>query len=191
MSVDTWGAIDQKFRQTKSAPVVCAHCQVTKGLEKHNIAAEGTPEKNVLLCVPCIEFHKQSTTSQWYWSTGSDPGTEDFNVAPSREAAIQAATETAYDEGFDAITICYSTPYIIDNEPFSGNINEVMTWWRDLNDEVSDHIDDDPTMDQTSDLECMLNDAFAAWRLKHRFGLVAAPNQTANLEVIELDPDEE
>jgi hypothetical protein len=190
MAIDSWGAIDQKYRQAKSKPSVCAHCQSPTNLEKFNIAPEGAAENMLLLCVPCIDFHKECNTAQWFWSVGSDPFNDNFEVAASREEAISAATEAAYDAGFDTISICFAAPFQVQDDVFDSYISDVFTWWRDNNGDVHDCIQDMTTISQDEDLASMLNATFRAWRLKHRIGKVCAPDTLENVETIELNPDD-
>ncbi len=177
-------SIDRQFRQPKAPAPVCARCQSVNGLELHNIAPDGEIENRLLLCAPCAEFHAQTTQPRWFWAACESPYLEDYESAPSREEAISAATEQAKNDESEAITICFSVPYIFKDEPFT-DVGDILERWQDDNNpDVVDAFELSTTGEEERDLERMLNAAFTAWRLKHRIGFCDVPNDVTNEETI-------
>lgn len=169
--------IDRQYRQSKpSAPSCCERCASNDNLTWYNIAPEGA-EQRLLLCGPCVEFHVQATTPQWFWATGDDPELEEFSISPSREEAITAAIAEAESDGSDYITVCYSNPYRFDDNIFNDQAETIISeWWLDdMNEGVQCVLDLETSVEQDNDLAAMLNATFAAWRLKHRIGYVELP----------------
>jgi hypothetical protein len=120
----------------------------------------------------------------WYWGNGSQP--ERYNLANSRDDAIEQATEYATDNGYEKMTVCEGKPWPLHDDFFDADC--VLEQWHDRNEEAMDEDGElamNPTREQKAELVSMLNAAFAAWRGSHNLGRAWCLD-TRNEEIIEF-----
>jgi len=119
---------------------------------------------------------------KFYWGTGGQP--EALNgPAETREAAT--ADALAHAEPGDVFTICEARPVTLDNRIFDADwiVERFDCHNEEKQNEDGDCLLEDATDEQLAELEGILNDAFAAWRVKHDVGR-AYMLDTRNEEVL-------
>lgn len=122
---------------------------------------------------------------KWFWGAGSEPDV--YHPAESRDDAIAQAQDDAENSGCEVATICEGKRKQLTDKVFDAD--HVLEWWQDHNEECQDEDGElkmNPTADQKTELEMVLNAALATWRAKHDLGHSWSLD-TRNEEVIRME----